>query len=172
MNLDLPLTVVDTEQAATREVFAVLRLVDMGTIQVSAQTRRPSAKGMAAIRELLVGGDFYPSEEKKHAWDQVIGPIRAFAWPVIVQAAGLASIAGSKLVLTAAGRRALVQPAAETLRYAWKKWVGTSIFDEFSRVDAIKGHSGNESTFDSADFDSQDWQLVTARKPGQHGANE
>lgn len=141
VNPDLPLAVVDTEQVATQEVFAVLRLVDMGKIQVSAQTRRPSAKGMAAVRELLVGGDFYPSEEKEHAWDQAIGPIRAFAWPVIVQAAGLASIAGSKLVLTAAGRRALVQPAAETLRYAWKKWVGTSIFDEFSRVDAIKGQS-------------------------------
>jgi hypothetical protein len=141
VNRDLPLTVVDTEQAATQEVFAVLRLLDMGKIQVSAQTHRPSVKGMAAMRELLVGGDFYPSGEKKHAWAQEIGPIRAFAWPLIVQAAGLASIAGSKLVLTAAGRRALLQPAAETLRHAWKKWVGTSIFDEFSRVDAIKGQS-------------------------------
>jgi len=64
-NDDLPLTVVDTEQAATQELFAVLQLVDMDTIQVSAQTRR----------------------------------------------------------------------------HAWKKWIGTSIFDEFSRVDAIKGQS-------------------------------
>ncbi len=136
-----PLTVVDTEQAATREVFGVLRLVDMGKIQVSAQTRRPSAKGMAAVREVLVGGDFYPSEERQHGWEQEIGSIRAFAWPLLVQAAGLASVAGSKLALTSAGRRALTQPAAETLRHAWKKWVDTSIFDEFSRVDAIKGQS-------------------------------
>jgi len=70
---------------------------------------RPSAKGMAAIREVLVGGDFYPSEEREHTWQQEIGPIRAFAWPLLVQAAGLASIAGSRLALTAAGRRALVR---------------------------------------------------------------
>jgi len=130
-NQDLPLTVVDTEQAATQEIFAVLQLVDMGRIQVSAQTRRPSAKGMAAIREVLVGGDFYLSEEREHKWQQENGPIRAFAWPLLLQAAGLASIAGSKLALTAAGRRALGRPAVETLRHAWKKWAGTSIFDEF-----------------------------------------
>jgi len=141
VNDGLPLTVVDTEQAATQELFAVLQLVDMGKIQVSAQTRRPSAKGMAAIREVLVGGDFYPSAEREHTWQQEIGPIRAFAWPLIVQAAGLASIAGSRLALTAAGRRALGRPAVETLRHAWKKWVGASTFDEFSRVDAIKGQS-------------------------------
>jgi hypothetical protein len=141
VNDHLTLTVVDTEQAASQELFAVLQLVDMGKIQVSAQTRRPSAKGMAAIREVLVGGDFYPSEEKAHKWQQAIGSIRAFAWPLLLQAAGLASIAGSRLALTAAGRRALGRPAAETLRHAWKKWVGTSIFDEFSRVDVIKGQS-------------------------------
>ena len=84
VNDGLPLTVVDTEQAATQELFAVLQLVDMGKIQVSAQTRRPSAKGMVAIREVLVGGDFYPSEEREHTWQQEIGPIRAFAWPLIV----------------------------------------------------------------------------------------
>jgi hypothetical protein len=105
VNGGLRLMVVDTEQAATQELFAVLQLVDMGKIQVGAQTRRPSAKGMVAIREVLVGGDFYPSEEREHTWQQEIGPIRAFAWPLIVQAAGLASIAGSRLALTAAGRR-------------------------------------------------------------------
>jgi hypothetical protein len=141
VNMALPLTVVDTQHVATQEIFSVLRMVDMGKVQVSAQSRRPSAKGMAAIGEVLVGGDFYLSEEKRHKWDQEIGSIRAFAWPLILHAAGLASIAGSKLALTAAGRRALMQPAGETLRHAWNKWVGTSIFDEFSRVDAIKGQS-------------------------------
>jgi hypothetical protein len=67
--------------------------------------------------------------------------IRAYAWPLIVQAAGLASTAGSKLALTAAGRRALSQPPIDTLRQAWRKWINNSILDEFSRVDAIKGQS-------------------------------
>jgi hypothetical protein len=141
VNQSLPLAVVETEQAASREIFSVLQSVDMTQIQVSAQTRRPSAKGIAAVREVLVGGDFYPPDVRQHQWQQQIGPIRAFAWPLIVQAAGLALVAGSKLALTSAGHRALTQPAAEMLRHAWKKWVGTSIFDEFSRVDAIKGQS-------------------------------
>jgi hypothetical protein len=43
------------------------------------------------------------------------------------------------LPITTAGRRALGRPAAETLRHAWKNRIGTSVFDEFSRVDVIKG---------------------------------
>jgi hypothetical protein len=137
----LPLVVAETEDAALREIFSVLRLVDRGGVFVSAQTRRPASKGVDAVREVLVGGDFYPAAERQSRWHRDIGPIRAYAWPLIVQAAGLASAAGSKLGLTAAGRRALSQAPADTLRHAWKKWIANSIFDEFSRVDAIKGQS-------------------------------
>ena len=131
----------ETEDAATREIFSVLQLVDRGGVPVSAQTRRPAQKGVDAVREVLVGGDFYPAAERTSRWHADIGPIRAYAWPLIVQAAGLASAAGSKLALTTAGRRALSQAPAQTLRHAWKKWVTNSIFDEFSRIEAIKGQS-------------------------------
>lgn len=141
LNRRLELTVVETERSAPQELFSVLRLADTRRISASAKTRRPSAKGMEAVREVLAGGDFYPIEEKRNSWDQVIGPMRAFAWPMILQAAGLASVSGTKLALTAAGRRALGRSAVETLRDAWEKWVGTSIFDEFSRIDSIKGQS-------------------------------
>lgn len=135
----LPLVVAETEEAAMREIFNVLQLVDRGGVPVSAQTRRPASKGVDAVREVLVGGDFYPADERHSRWQTDIGAIRAYAWPVIVQAAGLSSAAGPKLALTAAGRRALSQPSIDTLRQAWRKWINNSIFDEFSRVDAIKG---------------------------------
>ena len=50
--------------------------------------------------------------------EQEIGPIKAFAWPLLVQAAKLAELHGKKLALTKAGRHALGAPAAETLRLA------------------------------------------------------
>jgi hypothetical protein len=138
---DLSLVVAETEDAAAREIFSVLQLVDRGGVPVSAQTRRPAQKGVDAVREVLVGGDFYPAAERTRRWHADSGPIRAYAWPLIVQAAGLASAAGPKLVLTAAGRRALSQAPSQTLRHAWKKWITNSIFDEFSRIEAIKGQS-------------------------------
>jgi hypothetical protein len=138
---DLSLVVAETEDAATREIFSVLQLIDRGGVPVSAQTRRPAQKGVDAVREILVGGDFYSATERTSRWHADIGPIRAYAWPLLVQAAGLASAAGSKLALTAAGRRALSQAPAQTLRHVWKKWITNSIFDEFSRIEAIKGQS-------------------------------
>ncbi|HEY3383526.1 MAG TPA: hypothetical protein VGK32_17310 [Vicinamibacterales bacterium] len=138
---ELTLVVAETEDAAVREIFSVLQLVDRGGVPVSAQTRRPAQKGVDAVREVLVGGDFYVAAERTSRWHTDIGPIRAYAWPLIVQAAGLASAAGSKLALTAAGRRALSQAPAQILQHAWKKWIANSIFDELSRIEAIKGQS-------------------------------
>jgi hypothetical protein len=133
--------VAETEDAASREIFSVLQLIDRGGVPVSAQTHRPAQKGVDALREVLVGGDFYPASDRTSRWHADIGPIRAYSWPLIVQAAGLASAAGSKLALTTAGRRALSLAPTQTLRYAWKKWLTNSIFDEFSRIEAIKGQS-------------------------------
>ena len=55
---DLSLVVAETEDAATREIFSALQLIDRGGVSVSAQTRRPAQKGVDAVREILVGGDF------------------------------------------------------------------------------------------------------------------
>ena len=79
----------------------------------------------------------------KSKWrDENAGPIRAFAWPLIVQAGGLAQLSGTKLQLTKAGRNALSQSAAEPLSRLWSKWIDTTILDELSRVECIKGQTG------------------------------
>jgi hypothetical protein len=127
------LAVCDRERAASDELAAVLRLVDSGKVAVSDRTRRPTSAAVRAVTAVLGEGDFYGDEE--------IGPIRAFAWPLLVQAAGLADRAGARLRLTAAGRRALAEPAA-ALRHAWERWLDTRLLDELGRIDAIKGQTG------------------------------
>ena len=136
---DIEIHTCETERAATEELFAVLRLVNEGRLQVSDKTHRPSARGVEAVTAVLQDGDFYDPDEMLQG--EVVGPLRAFAWPLLVQAAGLARVAGTKLELTPAGRKALGRPAAETLKAAWQRWVATTIIDEFSRVDVIKGQS-------------------------------
>jgi hypothetical protein len=74
--------------------------------------------------------------------DQNAGPIRAFGWPLVVQAGGLAQLSGARLQLTTAGRKALAAPAAETIQTLWTRWLGTTIFDELSRIDCVKGQTG------------------------------
>ena len=49
---------------------------------------------------------------------------------------------GTRLQLTKAGRKALAEPAAGTIRTLWKKWLGTTILDELARVECVKGQTG------------------------------
>ena len=136
----VPLVRRDMERAAQQDVLTVLRLIDHGKVSVSAKTLRASAASVRTIAEGLSGGDFYdPAAKKQHSWEQVVGPIKAFAWPWLVQAAKLAEPHGTKLALTRAGRTALSGPPAETLRRLWQRWLKTTLLDEFSRIDAIKG---------------------------------
>ena len=133
----------DMEPAAPRDLHAVLRLIDRGRVAVSARTGRASAAAMQRIAEVLDGGDFFDPAGKKERWEQVIGPIRAFAWPWLVQAGKLAECRGSKLALTKAGHAALGMPAPQTLRRLWQRWIKSTLLDEFSRIDDIKGqHRG------------------------------
>lgn len=128
------------ERAAANDLRAVMRLVSEGAIAVSAKTRRPSAAAVRRIAEVLHEGDFYdPFAERKRKWDQVPGPIRAFAWPWLLQASGLARLRGARLDLTRKGRESLTMPAHVALRSIWQSWCGSKMLDEFSRVDQIKG---------------------------------
>ena len=132
----------DMERAAAHDLLTVLRLTDRGLIGVSAKTRRPSAAATQRIAALLDGGDFFdPAEERKNRWDQLPGPVRGHAWPWLLQAGRLAEPRGSKLALTKAGRAALNASTADTLKHLWDRWVWNSLFDEFSRIDDVKGQT-------------------------------
>jgi hypothetical protein len=134
----VPLAVAERERGAAAELAAVLRLVDAGKVAVSDKTRRPTGAAVRAVAGVLDAGDFYADAAEKCE----VGPIRAFAWPLLVQAAGLAQQDGSRLRLTAAGRRALTEPIAPALRRTWQRWLDARLLDELNRVNAIRGQTG------------------------------
>ncbi len=134
------------EAVAARELLSVLHLVDAGKVSVSDKTRRPTAKTVAAVSSVLEGGDFYASEPAvgSEGVDSAApaGPIRGFAWPMILQAGALVELSGTRLQLTRAGRAALGDPPTVTLRRLWDRWLNTTILDELSRVECVKGQTG------------------------------
>jgi hypothetical protein len=127
-----PLAVCETEAASLLDLAAVLRLIDAGKLGVSVTTRRPTLASVKAVAAVLRDGDFV---EGKKAEDF----IRAFALPLLVQAAGLARLSGARLKLSKAGREALNQPAHEIIKLCWEKWKYKGLVDEFNRIEEIKG---------------------------------
>ena len=120
-----------TEQEALANMRAVLELCASGQLKCSAKTARPSAATVKTVAGHLVNGDFYPDEA-----------IAAFAWPLLIQSAGLAKLDGTRLMLTPKGRAALGKPSEEVILGVWRRWVTHGAIDEFSRVETIKGQRG------------------------------
>jgi hypothetical protein len=133
------LVVRNNERDAMVDVTVLLRLVDQGKVQVSDKTSLPGTATLRLLTDSLVDGDFYAGDITKHRGCQEIGPIKAFSWPVLLQAAGLVQCNGTRLALTPAGLKALSAPPAAVLSIIWKKWLKSSLLDEFSRMDIIKG---------------------------------
>jgi hypothetical protein len=121
----------ETAHAALSNLVAVLDLAGQGQIKCSEKTRRPTAASVAAVARVLQGGDFYR--------DESLGPIAAFAWPLLVQAGGLAQMNGTRLDPTTRGRAVMAAPTYPALAGLWGKWQAKALIDEFSRVEAIKG---------------------------------
>lgn len=136
----------EMERAAQADLKTVLRLTEAGKIMVSDKTQRPTPSAMKLIASLLYAGDYYPqsddSSKKRNSGVQEVGSIRAFAWPVILQAARLAEMSGNYLRLTRAGRKALSDSSASVIRTAWQRWLKTKILDELRRIEVIKGQTG------------------------------
>ncbi len=136
-----PVRVRETAVAAGADVRTVLRLIEAGKVRVTDKKLVPTEAARQAVAGVLTGGDFYAPEdadESKYDPSFDIG-IRSFAWPVLVQAGGLAEKSGDALKLTAAGKKALTAPPPDVLRRLWAAWLKSRAFDEFARVDAIKG---------------------------------
>lgn len=140
----IPVTQVAMERNAPQDLHTVLRLIERGKLAVSDKTSLPSSATVDEIAALLQGGDYYytPGQPKRKRHEQEVGAIKAFAWPLLVQAVGLAEQRGKRLALTKAGRKALSSPAAETLRLCWQRWLKTKLLDELRRIDIIKGQTG------------------------------
>ena len=137
--IPLELTRREMEYAALQDLFSVLKLIDQGKISVGAATHLPTAASVRRVSAALFDGDYFDPEAQSPDWDQGVASIRAFAWPLLVLAGGLAVQRNSKLILTKAGRAITQSSAADTLAELWAEWLSNIDFDEFSRIDAIKG---------------------------------
>lgn len=117
-----------TEPEALTNLRTMLELCAAGNVRCSATTGRPSAATVGTIASHLADADFYALE-----------PIASFAWPLLLQAEGLAKLDGTRLQLTTKGHAALRKPAAESIRDLWRRWLTHAVIDEFSRIENIKG---------------------------------
>ena len=118
-----------TAPDALSNLVAVLELVADGDVRCAAGSRRPLASTVKLVEDVLVAGDYYEPGE----------PIAAYGWPVLVQAGGLARLAGARLELTARGTDVLARPGYAALGTLWTRWLRSVSFDELARIDAIKG---------------------------------
>lgn len=99
-----------TEHESQLNLHTVLQLCAAGSLRCSDKTRRPTAATIRALASRLAHGDFY-----------LLDPIASFAWPLLIQAGGLATLDGGRLQLTAKGRIALRKPPAEIIRQLWQR---------------------------------------------------
>lgn len=123
-----------TAPDALSNLVAVLELAEDGLLRCSPATRRPMASTAKLVEDVLVAGDYYDGDHCNTG-----EPIAAYAWPLLVQAGGMARLAGSELELTARGRETLARPGYEALGALWARWLKNVSFDEMARIDAIKG---------------------------------
>jgi hypothetical protein len=122
-------TVLETEQDAVANLAAVLKLVAGGRLRCSETSKRPSQITVRMVEEVLLGGDYYRDGE----------PIAAFAWPLLLQAGGLALLAGTTMQPTARGRTVLESPDPAALAGLWSRWLTKAPIDELMRIEAIRG---------------------------------
>lgn len=134
------LTIRICENEALRDLAIVLRLADAGKLTVSEKTGLASGATRNLLAEQLHGGDYYPLTPPKNDSDQEIGAIKGFSWPQLVQVGKLVERQGKRLVPTARGRKALGAPI-QALQALWQAWSKQNRFDEFSRIDTIKGQN-------------------------------
>ncbi len=127
-----PVIVRCTGPDALSNLVAVLELAAGGQMRCSAATRRPLTATVRLVEDALVAGDYYDGRDEGE-------PIAAFAWPMLLQAGGLARFDGPRLELTSRGEAVLAEPSYPALGELWNRWLRSVSQDELARVEAIRG---------------------------------
>ena len=133
-----------TAPDALSNLVAVLELTADGQMRCSAATRRPLTATVRLVEDALVAGDYYDGADLETAHHGSVHhdagePIAAFAWPMLLQAGGLARLAGTGLELTPRGEVVLARPSYHALGELWGRWLRSVSHDELSRIEAIRG---------------------------------
>ena len=116
-----------TEHEAQANLKAVLQLCAAGRLRCSEKTLRPSTATVKTVAEALSGGDFYAEE-----------PIASFAWPLLLQAGGLAELTSGKLALTALDLAELRHHLSAATTVPLPRTVTTLLADAARRVGQVR----------------------------------
>ena len=140
-----PVMVYAGEEAVFAELRQVLALARSGQIAVTPKKGTPTESTVKKIGEALAAPDFAldaPPEEQSQWYDEP-GPVRAFAWGVLVQACGWCKAKGSKLELTKNGIAMLSDLTPINFREGVCRFFDDEEYDELQRINHIRGQSGN-----------------------------
>ncbi len=135
------------ERIVFHELRRILGLAQVGKLAVTAKRTTPTDACVGRIGEALMlpDLDLETQEEQRNQWfkDPEAGPVRAYAWGVVVQQCGWCKATGSKLSLTRKGQAMLAVGTVEALKEGVKRLLGDDTFDEFNRINHIRGQTGN-----------------------------
>lgn len=129
------------------ELRRVLALAQAGKLRVAPKTGRPTAGTERLIAQTLAVPDLALEVEDENTrteqWYESPGAVRAHAWAVLVQQCGWCKSSGDRLAPTKLGARLLdAGPRPEDLRQGLEKQLADNNFDEFNRINHIRGQSG------------------------------
>ena len=146
MHAGRPVHVYSGERIVFHELRRVLGLAQAGKLAVTAKRAAPTDACIRRIGEALMLPDLDLEEpEKERAqWYRYpeAGPVRAYAWGIVVQQCGWCKPTGGKLGLTRKGRTMLTDRGAETLKEGVDRLLKDDSFDEFNRINHIRGQTG------------------------------
>ncbi len=140
---DVPLFSFESEPHALFEARNTLRLIEAGKLKTT-KSGRPTAAAVRAVDKCLVEPDFdldFPTEERDRWYDEA-GPVRAHAWPVLLQQCRLVKAKKNTLQITSAGKAFLQSNDGANWPAAVKRFIGDDHFDELNRINNIRGQSG------------------------------
>jgi len=137
------LIVAETQYEAVHSVTALLRLAEQGKLKISEKTGIVTKAVSKEVLKQLCISDFYTDEIAfpTGKYDQVIGNMKPIGWLRMLEVSGLFKMAGTKSKLTPSGIKMLNKPAHTVILHIWKKWLTNSKYDEFNRVEEIKGQN-------------------------------
>ena len=147
------------ERIGPAELDRVLRLIQGGKVKVTEAKHRPTNATVRLVGGLLLEPDFALEEPQEHLGEfqkryyTASGPVRAHAWPVVVQQCGWAKTRGGVLTLTDQGKELLRQFDAPRFRAGVAELLDDSEFDELQRINHIRGQGGKAKRWLTAPSD-------------------
>ncbi len=137
--------VYNSREIAPLELRSVLQLVRSGKLSVADKSLRPTEAATRLIAQSLVAPDFDvedPQTTSRSRQVETAGSIRAHAWGVVIQQCGWAKPRRGTLVLTESGKRLLQGWTPGCFKEGIDGLCEDNHFDEFNRVNHIRGQSG------------------------------